>query len=198
VASAQRVGGTGSFFELMQQLTASFFQELCRKVPPQSYAGTFAGSHHTSGAAQDTTETWRATGVVFDRNPASPDTQPWYDLKAGTVEYSISGRYLVQCQISAHATVSLDPASGASGQVVYTARGSYTAQAGPGAPITATVTCPESEPTTTNWWLYQTLLATNPSGGEQTPDPSGVLSGSSNLPEPGGSAEWSWTLSPRG
>jgi hypothetical protein len=89
-------------------------------------------------------------------------------------------------------------ASGASGQIVYTARGGYTAQAGPGAPITATVTCPESEPTTTKWWLYQTLLATNPSGGEQTPGPSGVLAGSSNLPEPGGLAEWSWTLSPRG
>jgi hypothetical protein len=172
---------------------------LCGARAPFSYSGTVTGTRRTTHAAQDTTETWTATDVVYERNPASDDTQPYYDLKGGTVDYTVSGSIYVNCQISGSGTFPLTPASGGGGQIVYSGLETYNANgfANPTAAVQATITCPE-ESHTAPYYLPE-ILVTNPTGEEHQPGRDGVLSGSASMaatPGSTGSTEWHWSLSP--
>jgi hypothetical protein len=166
---------------------------------PRAYTGTVTGSARLSTALQDTTETWKATGVVFERDPSSPSSRPRYKLKAGSVQWNLSGGYLTTCAISASASLLLSEEGGGSGQIVWSG-GKYTAIAGGAWTVTATATCPEvtlsqgyAPFSAVGSWLR------TPDQG-LPPQADGTLSGSlslSPLPEfPGATASWQWSLAP--
>lgn len=180
-----------SFSELAEQLARQLALEACKPELPESYTGTVSGSYHASSAAQDTTEKWTATGVVFERNARGD-----YDLKAGTASWSLSGTYAVECTISASATLPLAPGGDRHGQILFGADGTYVAEAGGSWTVMATVTCPEVTydlpyyPFPSGAWLQ-----TNGEG--LSPAADGTLKGSYTQSPGSGEAEsWEWNLTP--
>lgn len=168
------------------------------------YTGTLSGVEHTHTQSINTTETWNATGLVFQRTPSGVDNPNiLFNLVAGSITWSFSGTNQGCSYNAGPVTLQVKP-DGSNGTLHYTPWNPGTGWSrrysaiGWNLPLVkGTVTC-DNGPHTQDFKPHQ-FLATGPPGKDPDVPADGTLQGAWTWDDYSGGARdvtYNWRLEP--